>query len=316
MGMVMHLGTALVLEAARGDPDLQPATDPLSRVHVLPRLGTRLHARLPRPAQERGHRLQVARRRLTPDCAQGAFHDYWISLGGGDDTTRPEGGHRSTIGLRRLRVSAPVLVPVLLGARAIRHGLRPARRAAALQGVAGMQRAGCIGGASLLLARYRDPVDHARVCGRLSGSRRPELPARRQRPGPHRRPLRAAPSAAGVHGAAAVDQERLLRVVRTHAERRHERPLRALGLPAGSASPRRAQRASPARASSASHSAPSRREARLASPVNATNRREGEASLAPRSIRSCLDRGRGRAGSCPGGSGRSERARAPAATTS
>src|SRR5207244_11668213 len=25
-----------------------------------------------------------------PDCGQGAFHDYWISLGGGDGTTRPK----------------------------------------------------------------------------------------------------------------------------------------------------------------------------------------------------------------------------------
>ena len=29
--------------------------------------------------------------RYTPDCAQGAFHDYWISLSGGDETKRPDG---------------------------------------------------------------------------------------------------------------------------------------------------------------------------------------------------------------------------------
>ncbi len=29
--------------------------------------------------------------RFTPDCAQGAFHDYWISLSGGDGTDAAEG---------------------------------------------------------------------------------------------------------------------------------------------------------------------------------------------------------------------------------
>ena len=27
--------------------------------------------------------------RYAPDCAQGAFHDYWISLRGADETTAP-----------------------------------------------------------------------------------------------------------------------------------------------------------------------------------------------------------------------------------
>jgi hypothetical protein len=38
------------------------------------------------------------------------------------------------------------------------------------KGVSGKQRAGCMAGASLMLARVRDPADHVRVCGELSGT--------------------------------------------------------------------------------------------------------------------------------------------------
>ena len=172
MGMVMHLGTKLVLEAARGDPDLQPAPDPFSRVHVLPWLGTRIHARLSRPAQERGHRLQVARRPLHAGLRAGRVSRL-LDLARRrrrDDAPR-EGGHRS-----HDRSARATRIRARAGTGSSGSGSNPPpssdqRDVARLcKGVAGMQRAGCIGGASLLLARYREPVDHARVCGRLSGS--------------------------------------------------------------------------------------------------------------------------------------------------
>ena len=39
-----------------------------------------------------GARLSQLAARYAPDCAQGVFHDYWISLRGADGTTKPRGG--------------------------------------------------------------------------------------------------------------------------------------------------------------------------------------------------------------------------------
>jgi hypothetical protein len=38
------------------------------------------------------------------------------------------------------------------------------------KGVSGFQRAGCMSGASLMMSRELEPVDHARQCGKLSGT--------------------------------------------------------------------------------------------------------------------------------------------------
>ena len=97
-------------EAARGGAGLQPAPDAFSLLHVLPWLGTRIHARVSRPAQERGHRLQVARRGLYAGLRAGRVSRL-LDLARRrrrDDAPR-EGGHRSTIGLReptRIRARA------------------------------------------------------------------------------------------------------------------------------------------------------------------------------------------------------------------
>jgi len=170
MGMVMHLGAVLVL-------------DPPRTVQICKSLPTRfreytclhgsghalmrgLHGRL-HPTIEACETLGD---RYTPDCAQGAFHDYWISLSGGDGTQRPKGADtdpRSVCG----RYTYP---------RACWYRYFWERRQAAVvddasdltrlcADLAGRQRAGCIGGASLLLQRVVEPVDHALICGRLEG---------------------------------------------------------------------------------------------------------------------------------------------------
>jgi hypothetical protein len=170
MGMVMHLGATLVLDPAR--------TMPICR-----RLPTRFreytcfhgsgHAFM------RGYhgRLAVAveaceklLERYRPDCAQGAFHDYWVSLGGGDGTKRPRNADTNP---RSLCASYPY-------PRACWYRYFWERRQDAVvddaadvgrlcRSLGGRQRAGCIGGASLLLQRVAEPLDHALLCGRLSG---------------------------------------------------------------------------------------------------------------------------------------------------
>ena len=52
---------------------------------------------------------------FAPDCAQGVFHDYWISLRGADGTTRPRKalGSPRVICDGRFTYVRPVLVPLL-----------------------------------------------------------------------------------------------------------------------------------------------------------------------------------------------------------
>jgi hypothetical protein len=106
-----------------------------------------------------------------PDCAQGAYHDYWLSVAGRDNTTRQ----------RHAVTSARVLC-----AGAIAAFVRPCwyryflelppkklpQTAAAVRrlctGLAGRQRQGCIGAASLITSP--DPFIQMRVCARLRGA--------------------------------------------------------------------------------------------------------------------------------------------------
>jgi len=107
--------------------------------------------------------------RYAPDCAQGAFHDYWISLRGADDTTSPVHPIRSARKLcaeadyRRFAIGcwyryfieqAPA--PVIENARDLEH---------TCQGLAGLQREGCIAGASFELGL--PALDQAKLCGTL-----------------------------------------------------------------------------------------------------------------------------------------------------
>jgi hypothetical protein len=104
-----------------------------------------------------------------PDCTQGAFHDYWISLRGADDTTSPVHPVRSA---RRL-CAEPQYRRWALGCwyrYFIEQAPAPVIQTAAdlertCRGLAGLQRRGCIAGASLEL--QLPPLEQARVCGTL-----------------------------------------------------------------------------------------------------------------------------------------------------
>jgi hypothetical protein len=102
--------------------------------------------------------------RYAPDCAQGAFHDYWISLRGADDTTSPLHPVRSPRKLcaqyaryalacwyRYWIEQAPG--PVIEGPRDV---LRLCR------GLSGAQRTGCIAGAAKDI--FDTPAGQMRYC--------------------------------------------------------------------------------------------------------------------------------------------------------
>jgi hypothetical protein len=171
MGMVMHLGAKLVL-------------DPRGVLSVCTALPTRFreytcvhgsgHAFMRGYHGLLAHAVEACKKlgpRFTPDCAQGAFHDYWISLGGGDGTTRPKNADLDpkTVCGRFSSFARPCWYRFFWERRQAEQIADGEDMAALCQGLKGMQRAGCIGGASLLLARGGDPVLHTRACVRLAG---------------------------------------------------------------------------------------------------------------------------------------------------
>lgn len=108
--------------------------------------------------------------RYAPDCEQGAFHDYWISLSGGDDTSSPIHAVRSprTLCAQYARYAVQCWYrywieqapgPVLQGASDL---LRLCR------GLAGRERAGCIAGAEKDV--YDTPVGQMTICSKLRAS--------------------------------------------------------------------------------------------------------------------------------------------------
>ena len=158
--------------AAQGDPELPAAAHSVSPVHVLPRLWSCIHARLSQPALERGHRLQVARRALHSGLRPGRVPRL---LDLAQRRRRHRTARRTPIPIRARSARATrSRAPAGTGSSGNASSPRPSPTKRDLRrlcrGVAGAQRAGCIGGASLLLARGGDPVYHARTCGRLSGN--------------------------------------------------------------------------------------------------------------------------------------------------
>ena len=168
MGLVMALGPAII------------STGGKSALRTCERLPTRL--RQFTCVHSLGHALmrgyhetiELAVRsctrlgpRYAPDCAQGAFHDYWISLKGADDATAP---FHAVSSPRRLCAQYPTFAlacwyrywieqapgPVILSVRDL---LRLCR------GLAGVQRAGCIAGAGKDV--YDTPVAQATMCAKL-----------------------------------------------------------------------------------------------------------------------------------------------------
>lgn len=167
MGLIMQLGPEIIRDGGR------EATGTCLRLPTRYRAYTCVHGlghALMRGYHGRLRQAVSACRRLgprdAPDCAQGAFHDYWISLRGADGTTRPKrpdmsprsvcNGHlwfvrpcwyRYFVEQTSVAINSPA--DVLRACRGLRH----------------LQRSGCVGGAALLLGG--DPLAQARLCGQL-----------------------------------------------------------------------------------------------------------------------------------------------------
>ncbi|HZS25027.1 MAG TPA: hypothetical protein VFA30_08570 [Gaiellaceae bacterium] len=106
-------------------------------------------------------------RQYAQDCAQGAFHDYWISLRGGDDATSPLHAVRSP---RKLCAQWPHYALACWYRYWIEQAPgpvieKPSDLVRLCKGLAGEQLAGCIAGASKDV--FDTPVGQMRDCAAL-----------------------------------------------------------------------------------------------------------------------------------------------------
>jgi hypothetical protein len=167
MGLIMQLGPEIIRsggrEAARTCLRLPTRYRAYTCVHGLGHALMRgYHGRL-RQAVAACRGLGP---REAPDCAQGAFHDYWISLRGADGTTRPlrpDTSPRSVCN-GHLWYVRPCWYRYFVEQATTRID-SPADVLRVCRGLRRLQRSGCIGGAGLQLAG--DPLAQARLCGRL-----------------------------------------------------------------------------------------------------------------------------------------------------
>jgi hypothetical protein len=167
MGLVMYLGPQIIVSGGRS------ALKQCMRLPTRYRSYTCVHGighALMRGYY--GHLRQAVQacRRLgaqAPDCAQGAFHDYWISLRGADGTVRRShgvsprflcNGHLWYVRPCWYRYFVErATAPIIDSARAIRSACKGLRK---------LQRYGCISAAALSVPE--DPFTQTRICARLA----------------------------------------------------------------------------------------------------------------------------------------------------
>ena len=104
-----------------------------------------------------------------PDCAQGAYHDYWFAVLGADDATRPENAvtnPRELCAAQPAGFVRPCWYRAFLEQRPGGFALESPRDLESLcQGLDGLQRGGCITAASLI--GPPDPAAQLDMCARL-----------------------------------------------------------------------------------------------------------------------------------------------------
>jgi len=167
MGLVMYLGPQIIVSGGRS------ALAQCMRLPTRYRSYTCVHGighALMRAYHGRLRQVVESCRRLgaqAPDCAQGAFHDYWISLRGADGTVRRAhgvsprflcNGHLWYVRPCWFRYFVEdALGPIIDSAPAIREACAGLRR---------LQRYGCVSGAALSIPE--GPFTQTRICARLA----------------------------------------------------------------------------------------------------------------------------------------------------
>jgi hypothetical protein len=170
MGLVMYLGPQILRSGAAAGVKSCAALPTRYRAYTCVHgLGHALMRAYHGNLGESVRACRGLRREFAPDCAQGAFHDYWISLRGADGTTRP----RRAASPRVICDGRYTYVRPCWYRYFLEQALaRPVRNAAdlrvACRGLSGLQRFGCISAAALTISS--NPFDQMRVCGAMRGA--------------------------------------------------------------------------------------------------------------------------------------------------
>ena len=178
-----------------------------------------------------------------PDCAQGAYHDYWLAVIGADDATlsgRPVTDPRRLCGAQPEAFVRPCWYRAFLETRPDGFQIEAPRDLEDLcEGLEGVQREGCITGAAVI--GPPDPAAQLEICAAARRpTRRRELRARHEGAEPAQgAPGRLRPADRGLRGLRPGGPARVLPLARQGDHRRHRRPLRAHGLPPAPAAARR-----------------------------------------------------------------------------
>jgi hypothetical protein len=170
MGLVMYLGPEILRSGG------------VAAAHACARLPTRYraytcvhglgHALMRAYHGQLGEAVRACRRLPkadAPDCAQGAFHDYWISFRGADGTTPVRGANASprVVCDGRFTYVRPCWYRYFLEQPIVAPIRRPADLLRFCRGLDSMQRFACIGAAALTISS--NPFDQMRICSGLDG---------------------------------------------------------------------------------------------------------------------------------------------------
>ncbi len=168
MGLVMYLGPEILRSGG------------VAAAHACARLPTRYraytcvhglgHALMRAYHGQLGEAVRACRRLPkadAPDCAQGAFHDYWISFRGADGTTPVRGANASprVVCDGRFTYVRPCWYRYFLEQPIVAPIRRPADLLHICRGLDAMQRFACIGAAALTISS--NPFDQMRICSGL-----------------------------------------------------------------------------------------------------------------------------------------------------
>jgi hypothetical protein len=171
MGLVMYLGPQILRSGAgagvRSCTSLPTRYRAYTCVHGL---GHALMRAYHGDLGESVRACRALRPTYAPDCAQGAFHDYWISLRGADGTTRPPHASTSprTICDGRFTYIRPCWYRYFLEQAVTLPVRTPADLRRSCRGLLGLERFGCISAAALIISA--NPFDQMRICLRLQGA--------------------------------------------------------------------------------------------------------------------------------------------------
>jgi hypothetical protein len=169
MGLVMYLGPQIIVSGGRS------ALAQCMRLPTRYRSYTCVHGighALMRAYHGHLRQTVVACRKLgaqAPDCAQGAFHDYWISLRGADGTTlRANGAKPQFLCNGHLWYVRPCWYRYFVEQTDGSVIDSPAAVRDACRGLRSLQRYGCISGAALAIPE--GPLEQTRICARLAAA--------------------------------------------------------------------------------------------------------------------------------------------------